>query len=1325
MIDGWRIGADTGGTFTDVVMADADGQLRFVKVPSSPPAFDEAVVAGVHDLTAGAVDVASVIEVIHGTTVATNAVLERQGARTALVTTAGFRDVLELRRMRMPDVYDYFWMKPAPLIERRLRFEIDERLAADGTVLVPLSEDAAREVAHKLDRANVEAVAVCLLHSYLHPAHERRLGEILRRELPNILISLSCEVVRERDEYERTATTAVNAYVRPLMQSYLGALKNGLRDAGVRAPVRIMRSSGGVMTLSDCAVRPVHALESGPAAGVVAAQGLAASLHCADVIAFDMGGTTAKASLIEGGQVSRSLEYEVGGSVSMSSRLLRGGGELIRIPTLDIAEIGAGGGSVAWLDRAQGLHVGPRSSGATPGPACYGLGGINPTVTDADVALGYIREGRLGAGHLSVSSELAERALRRLADPLKMSNVELARGIHAVANSTMMRALRAVSSERGRDPRECTLIAYGGSGPIHAAPLAAELGITTVVVPPLAGLFSAVGLLLARSEFHDVAYCRIDARHPDIQQLRDLDREVRVRIARDADTDQPLEWRRVAELRYRGQNWNVPVPFPGEIGDASVAQLVQCFEQEYERLYGTRLEPGSSVEIRGIRVLASGPSHELFESASISGESYCVTGSRVADFGPSHGGIETEVVLRGDIGPNRVSGPLLIDEYDTSVVVPPGWTVETRGPGALILTDTTSQMSRARSTASVDKYGTRSPADSAVRGVEDTPVGRRAKAYKSAPAIRAGVSAIDRELVANALSTIADEMATTILRTAHSTVVRDAMDFSAALCGPSGEIVGQAVTIPVHIGSIPHAMTSLLALWRGRFRPGDVYVVNDPFDGASHTPDIFVVKPVFLGKQLMGFAVNVAHHADVGGRVLGTVATGNRTIFEEGLRLPWTRLCADDKPVEEIWRIIRANVRMPATTTGDLNAQIAACMIGERGMRAMTRRYGVGVLIQQMDELVDHTERLLRAEIRDWPDGSATYTDYLDSDGITERPVAITVRLTIEGSTLTADFSGSAPMVQGALNCTHSFTAATVYHAVLSACANDIPRTGGVTRPITVITEPGTVTDVALPGASSMRGITGYRVSDAFNGALAQLVPQRVSAAGEGGSTMAYFTGRHDAEQFVYSEIVVGTRGGRPTADGSDGLANPCGGIANVPIEVAEAEWPVRIERYGFVPDSGGAGRYRGGLAVERMWRALAADTSLEVRSDRQVHKPYGLSGGHEGAASANAIIRASGQRTRLPAMFSATLQSDDTFYHRMAGGGGWGDPLERELDAVARDVVDGRVTTRAACACYGVVVDSDGSIDYEATEATRATMRRKTGLPNLPIGPAPDQIPS
>jgi N-methylhydantoinase A len=669
-----RVGADVGGTFTDVVLQRGDGSVSLRKLLSTPPGYERAVVEAIGALAAPPRGGHAIAAVIHGTTVATNAVLERRGSRTALVTTRGFRDVLELRRLRIPDMYDLFWRKPPALVDRELRFEIGERVLADGQVERPIDEAEVRTLAARLRTEAVDAVAVCLLNSYLYPEHEHSVAAILRSELDGVAVSTSAEILREQGEYERTATTAVNAYIQPLMSSYLDRIRSGLDDRGINAPLMIMQSSGGIMTSDEARVRPVFALESGPAAGVVAAQAIARRLGRAQAISFDMGGTTAKASLIEHGDILRAREYEAGGTLSVGSRLLRGGGELLRIPTIDIAEVGAGGGSIAWIDAAGGFHVGPRSAGAEPGPACYGRGGETATVTDANVVLGFTPSGRIADGEISISGELAEEAVRRIANPLGLSLIDAAKGVHRLANAQMMRALRAVSSERGRDPREFALIAYGGAGPVHAAGLAAQLDIRTVLIPPLAGFFSAVGLLFARHEFHDVRTCQVDPRAAAPEELERLFEAMRSAIERQLPRENEYIWVRSTDVRYRGQSWEIEVSLPsGSIRDSSLEELIERFEAEHELLYGFRHEPGSSVEVRAARLAAIGPppQHDVALGAPITAAPPEATRQAHFDAGES----ETPVVNRAAVGPDPSAGPVLIDEYDTTVVVPPDWQV--------------------------------------------------------------------------------------------------------------------------------------------------------------------------------------------------------------------------------------------------------------------------------------------------------------------------------------------------------------------------------------------------------------------------------------------------------------------------------------------------------------------------------------------------------------------------------------------------------------------------------------------------------------------------
>ena len=678
-----RVGVDVGGTFTDVILHGADGRVAFRKLLSTPPSYDRAVVEAVGGLAAGG----AVAEVVHGTTVATNAVLERRGSPTALVTTAGFRDVLELRRLRIPHMYDLFWRKPPPLVERYLRFELNERVAADGTVVRALDEEESRALAARLRGTGVESVAVCFLHSYLYPEHERRFGAILAEELPEVNVSLSSEILREQREYERSATTVVNAYVRPLMSSYIDRIRTGLDGIGLDGPLQIMQSSGGVMTSDDAKQRPVFALESGPAAGVVAARGMGQQLGVDNLLAFDMGGTTAKASLIEDGAISRGREYEVGGSMSAGSRLIRGAGELLRIPTIDIAEVGAGGGSIAWIDPAGGLQVGPRSAGADPGPACYGRGGVEPTVTDANVVLGYMPAVTVADGQVSISAELAEQAVlprRRAAradaarggerdppDRERADDAGAAGGLvregarPARLRADRLRRRRADPRRRaGRGPRHADRARAGGRGPLQRRR------------PPLraAGVPRGADLPPGRR-------CRRSRRGRRLTSPR-WRRGSRT-CSRGAPRSSGRGRRTSATAARAGRSRSAARPARSTPG--VLAALRARFEDEHERLYGVKDQAGSPVEIRALRLAALGEAAAT-RSFQLDGANGAGPGGASRRIHIGGDDMDAPVRQRSSLGEAPEPGPLLVDEYDTTVVVPPGWSARRdAATGTLIL----------------------------------------------------------------------------------------------------------------------------------------------------------------------------------------------------------------------------------------------------------------------------------------------------------------------------------------------------------------------------------------------------------------------------------------------------------------------------------------------------------------------------------------------------------------------------------------------------------------------------------------------------------------
>ena len=709
-----RAAADIGGTFTDVAVLTPDGQLATRKLPSTPSNYADAVIAGVRSLLEEIESPLDALEeLLHGCTVATNAILEGKGARTALLTTRGFRDVLELRRVRVPNLYEPLYERPPPLVARQLRFEIDERTGPRGEVLRPLDEADVCAAAERVRAAGIEAVAVCYLHSYANPAHERRTGALLREMLPGAFISLSVDVLPRKLEYERTSTTVINAYVGPPVKHYVRSMVSQLRRAGIGGRLMVMQSSGGILDADAVAENPARIVECGPAAGVVGARHFAARAGFDNAITLDMGGTTAKASLIEQGRVTFADEYEVGGGMSSRSSLMGGGGYALKLPVIDISEVGAGGGSIAWLDKAGSLKVGPQSAGAVPGPACYDAGNDEPTVTDANVVLGYLNPESLAAGTVPIRLDRAREAIAtRLASALRRDVVETAFGVHTVANANMMKAVKAVTTYRGRDPRDFTLIAFGGSGGVHAVDLARVLQVRRVVLPVAAGVFSALGLLFSNLEMNETVPFLHLAGDAPLDEAERRYGELAERIA--AVVGGPREeiaFARQADVRFAGQAYELTVPF-GEAPDEragtnhggaggnasgagaddsgldarSVVSLCERFEAEHLARYGHAFSGEFPVEIVNLRLVGSRRPAGIVEPAPFDPASRLGPDlRREVYFGPATGLVDTPVIGRGRLEAEPRSGPLIIEEYEGTCVVPPDCTARLDGLGNVII----------------------------------------------------------------------------------------------------------------------------------------------------------------------------------------------------------------------------------------------------------------------------------------------------------------------------------------------------------------------------------------------------------------------------------------------------------------------------------------------------------------------------------------------------------------------------------------------------------------------------------------------------------------
>ncbi len=691
----YRVGVDIGGTFTDIVLWSHSGEVLVKKVSSSVGDYAQAIIDGFGAVFADAgLDASQIEQVRHGTTVASNAILERKGAVTGLIGSKGFRDVLEIRSLRMPRLYDLTWSKPPPLVERFRRVTVDERVNAAGEIVKACAPSDAEAAVQKLLDEGVEAIAVCLINSYANPANELVVKAAIEKLAPALPYSISAEVLPEIREYERTSTTTINAYVKPIVAAYLASLEAGLKDAGVEAELLLMQSNGGLTPAETAKRLPMNIIESGPAGGVVGARFLAEAGGLGDLITFDMGGTTAKASMVEDGRYARADEFEVGGGILAGSRLLTGAGYKLKTQAIDLAEVGAGGGSLVWIDMGGALQIGPQSAGASPGPVCYDAGGEEPTVTDANLILGYLNPESLAGGSVQLNAEKARDVFAaKVAQPLGLSLEDAALGAHRVAASNMIRAIKSVSTERGRDPRSYALFAFGGNGPLFAAGMAAELGIGRVVVPPAPGVFSAFGLLYADVEHHYTRTQRRLLAQSDPAEIgalwAALEDEGRAQLARDGFPPERQQLRRSASLHYKGQTFELTVAAPdGDIDRAALDRLAEAFHHEHETVYGHRASDAEPVELVTLRLLARGLPEERLRPAAMTPVATSSSPSaevRNAYFGLEHGWLAAKILKRGDLAGTQ-SGPSIVEEYDATCVIPPGWAGVIDEHGNIVLT---------------------------------------------------------------------------------------------------------------------------------------------------------------------------------------------------------------------------------------------------------------------------------------------------------------------------------------------------------------------------------------------------------------------------------------------------------------------------------------------------------------------------------------------------------------------------------------------------------------------------------------------------------------
>jgi 5-oxoprolinase (ATP-hydrolysing) len=1268
-----QVGIDTGGTFTDlVVLDDQTGRLTVAKRPSTTAAPAQAIFDA---FRAAGVEPSATDSVTLGTTVGTNALLERRGARVIYLTTAGFEDVPIIGRIDKKDPYDLRWRKPEAYVTRRDCLGVDERLAYDGTVVTPLTDHeldrVARSVASRLaDLEGDVAVAVNFIFSFAEPAHEQRIADVLMKRFPGISVSMSHRAAPVWRELERASTTIVDAYLTPVVRRLVEELDVGLAERAHSGPVSIMKSNGGRMLAGSAGTQAVQTVLSGLAGGIVAGRHFGLAAGSRNVVTFDMGGTSADIGLVRDGAIQQVADFELEFGISIAA------------PAVDLVTIGAGGGSIAWVDDGGLLHVGPQSAGAVPGPACYRNGGADATVTDANLVLGRLDPDHFLGGEVQLDATRAHEALRRLGEQLELDTVSAAEAVIEIANEGMASTIRRVAVERGVDPRDFELVAFGGAGPLHAAEIATTLGMAGVIVPPHPGLASAFGTLLAdrRVDRRWTHFWRSDA--VDVGALADrldlMERDARDALVAEGFAGEPSVARSLS-MRYAGQNYERDVPLPpGRLDTLTVEAALDAFHILHEEVYGYSF-PGETIEVIHANVAVLGPGARpplAHLSEGPPPEPRELREVRFREEGP----LWTPVFRREELSAGtELVGPLVIEELDSTTLVLRGQQVRVLADGTLRLT----------------------------------------KVAVPAAATARSVDTVTMSIIGDQLVQIAQEMGTHMMRAAYSPIFSESRDLSCALFNSNGQLIAQGRFNPAHLGAIGETVRCVLdEVGIETLQPGDVLIHNDPFRGGCHLPEHTLMKPIFHEATLVAFAATIGHMAEVGAVTVGSFASTATEVYQEGLRLPPVKLVCAGKAVEDVWRIILSNHRTPRSSWGDLHAMIGSLHLADHRLHALLDRYGPALTLDVWDELLAHGDRLMRRRLEAIPDGEYGFEDVMEGDGHTRDLVRMRVRIVIRGDSAIVDYTGSDPQARGPINATYGVTASATCNAFLQLSGTDVPRNAGAYGRLKTIAPPGSVVNVRFPGPSVGGNTeTQPKLVGMLLGAFAEVMPGKVMAA-EGVTSCNFLFGGIDPrtmEPYAHYHFEASGWGGRADADGNSAQNHIHGNCRNTPVEVFDTRFPFRTLAYGLICDSGGPGRRRGGLAVRRDLEVLAPEVTVSALMDRFERGAWGLFGGRSGRCAALLVRRAGDDRFRdfseafgtvSPSKFAGVvLRSGDVVRIESAGGGGFGDPHEREPELVARDLLDGLVSATEAERSYHVVLMPDGcSLDYARTGALRCS---------------------
>ncbi len=1161
------------------------------------------------------------VDIRLGTTRGTNALLERRGARTALVTTRGFADALSIGDQARPRLFDLAIRKPEMLFERVL--EIDERVAADGSVLVELDENRVREALEELRREGIESLAICLVNACSAPEHEQRIARIAAATGFEE-ISVSSLVSPVMKLIPRGETTVVNAYLNPVLRSYIERLSAPLQTSGT-SKLRLMTSRGGLVSPERFLGK--DSILSGPAGGVIAFSRLAQRAGFASSIGFDMGGTSTDVARFDGKYL---YDHE---AVKAGVRLAT--------PMLSIETVAAGGGSLCHFDGVR-LLVGPRSAGASPGPACYGRGGPL-TVTDCNLAVGRLlpEEFPFPLDTTAVQERLEELVEEIAASPLgvRYTPRSLAAGFLEIANANIVRAIRRVSIARGFDPADDALVVFGGAGGQHACAIADALDMRSIYVHPHAGLLSAVGMGLAdvtQKVERPVHRPYSPETLADLALLfEEMDRQARAAVlAEGIPESEILPPRHSLDLRYRGVEGVLTVDCPPDGNDRA----------EFERLHRLRygyLHHDRELEVVSARTEVVGRLPETApESADVrrtlpdnkrAGETASVekasTQRQPPQTSPLYCGGEIRpaaVWRREDLHPGQViAGPAIVCEPTSTLVVETGWTARVTPLGELILKRTDS----------------------------GTAARRRAAVAATTDAQSVTIDPVTLEIFNNQLASIAEQMGATLQLTAQSTNVKERLDFSCAIFDAGGGLVVNAPHVPVHLGAMSETIRRLIAD-HPNMQPGDVFLTNDPYRGGSHLPDVTVITPVHTGEgDLLFFTASRAHHAEIGGMTPGSMPPFSRTLAEEGVLLRSFRIvAAGESRRKELLEQLTARrwpSRSPEDNLADVDAQIAANRMGAELLLGLIRRSGRGLVESAMHRIQEAAAEKMRLALRSLPDGRYSMTDHLDDDS----PVAVTI--SIKGDAATVDFTGTGPVLPTNLNANRAIVTAAVMFVFRCLIAEEIPLNGGVLEPVEIVLPECLLNPPAADDPDDCPAMVGgnvetsQRVVDVLLGALS------LAAASQG--TMNNLT--FGDGQFGYYETICGGSGATADADGASAVHTHMTNTRLTDVEILERRYPVRVREFSIRRNSGGAGSRRGGDGIVRSLEFLRPLKVSMLSQRRGSHRPFGLRGGLPGAAGVNRLHRTTGEVVNLGGAFQIDVQPGDILTIETPGGGGWGAP--------------------------------------------------------------------